>query len=52
MPLAILHQCSHQHLGTVVDAFDLELHEFVGALAEGFGGADALVFHQRLDLAA
>jgi len=35
-----------------VDAFDLEFHELVTALAEGFCGADAFFFHEVLDLAA
>ena len=51
MPLTIVHQRGNQDFGTVVDAFDFELHEFVGALAQGFGSANALFFHQRLNLA-
>jgi hypothetical protein len=49
MPLAIVHQRRHQHFGAVIDAFDLELHERVGALAQRLGGAHALLFHQLLD---
>ena len=36
MPFAIVHQRCDQHFGAVVDAFDLELHELIAALAKGF----------------
>ncbi|MNR59822.1 hypothetical protein D3C85_1811610 [compost metagenome] len=52
MALSIIRQRGDQHLGAIVDAFDLEFHELVAALTEGFGGADALFFHQLLNLSA
>ncbi|MCY1373544.1 hypothetical protein D9M69_608280 [compost metagenome] len=52
MLLAVIHQCGDQHLGAIVDAFHLELHELIAALAKGFGGADAFFFYQGLDLPA
>ena len=48
---AVIHQGGHQHLGAIIDAFDLQRHEFIGALAQGICGAYPLLFHQALDLA-
>ncbi|MNL73723.1 hypothetical protein D3C87_1992240 [compost metagenome] len=49
MGLTTIHQGHHQQLGAVADALDLEPHEFAGALAQGRGGAQPLLFHQAMD---
>ena len=52
MALTIVHQGGDQYLGAVVDAFNLELHERIGALAQCLGSAHALFLYQLLNLAA
>ncbi|MNZ47725.1 hypothetical protein D3C78_654490 [compost metagenome] len=52
MWLAVVHQRRHPHFGAVADAFYLELHECVGALAQGVCRAHPLLLHQRLDTPA
>ncbi|MNP10028.1 hypothetical protein D3C76_1021610 [compost metagenome] len=52
MLVAVIHQRRHQHFGAIADAFDLELHEFVGALTQCLSGAHSLGFHQALDTLA
>ncbi|MCY1306558.1 hypothetical protein D9M70_564230 [compost metagenome] len=49
MGLAAVHQGRHQQFGAIADALDLEPHEFVGALAQGFGCTYSLGLHQAMD---
>ncbi|MNP54722.1 hypothetical protein D3C76_1493010 [compost metagenome] len=52
MRFALIHQRGNQQFGTVIYAFDLELHKVVGALAQGLGGTQPLLLHQGLDTLA
>ncbi|MNN54937.1 hypothetical protein D3C81_1697840 [compost metagenome] len=52
MRLTVVHQGRHQQFGTVIDAFHLQFHEGVGALAQSLGSAHPLCFHQGLDARA